>query len=136
MTGREFSQVLGISHEYLRKLEIGLDPRSNKPINPSVKMFNKIECGITKAQGLGLIFFGEKEKRRLAQVRTDIFKSEGYYDTDVNSEQNTTDLALHYKMFLDGLLLLDLELNGVSLTQEEIREIHKKLRTHFFESVV
>lgn len=134
MTGREFSQVLGISHEYLRNLEIGLDPRSNKPINPTVKMFNKIESGIVQAQRLGLIFFGENEKELLSQIRKNIFDIDEYNNS--NLEQNTTDLVSHYETFLAELLSLDLHLNGVLITQEEVREIQEKLKIHFFSEIV
>ena len=125
MTGREFSQVLGISHEYLRNLEIGLDPRSNKPINPSIKTFNKIEAAIIKAQESGLIFFDETQRRSLNRIRK----------ININTPQSAIDLATHYEDFLEELASLQLHLNGTPLTQQEVQKIQEMLRAHFLSNL-
>ena len=39
---REFSERLGISHTYLDKLEKGYDPRTKKPVAPTVETVNMI----------------------------------------------------------------------------------------------
>jgi len=43
---REFSEALGISHAYLNKLERGTDPRTGKPITPTVETLTKIAEGL------------------------------------------------------------------------------------------
>lgn len=39
---RNFAKVLGISHAYISKLMAGVDPRSKKPIIPSIDVILKI----------------------------------------------------------------------------------------------
>lgn len=39
---REASERIGISHNYLRNLEKGIDPRTKTPINPSAETLKKI----------------------------------------------------------------------------------------------
>ena len=43
---REFSEALGISHAYLSKLERGTDPRTGKPITPTIETIAKIAEGL------------------------------------------------------------------------------------------
>ena len=43
---REFSEALGISHAYLNKLERGTDPRTGKPITPTIETITKIAEGL------------------------------------------------------------------------------------------
>ena len=43
---REFSELLGISHAYLNKLERGEDPRTGKPITPTIETLVKIAEGL------------------------------------------------------------------------------------------
>lgn len=42
MSLREFADYIGISHTYLNKLENGVDPRSGKPVSPTIEMLNDI----------------------------------------------------------------------------------------------
>ena len=42
MSLREFSELLGISHTYLNKLENGKDPRNGKPVSPTIETLNEI----------------------------------------------------------------------------------------------
>lgn len=39
---REFSKICGISHTYIDKLEKGVDPRSGKPVEPTLDTLEKI----------------------------------------------------------------------------------------------
>jgi len=39
---RNISKIAGISHNYLRNLEIGIDPRTKSPINPSPETLKKL----------------------------------------------------------------------------------------------
>jgi len=39
---RQFADVVGISHAYVNKLMTGIDPRSNKPISPTIDVLFKI----------------------------------------------------------------------------------------------
>ena len=43
---REFSELLGISHAYLNKLERGEDSRTGKPITPTIETLVKIAEGL------------------------------------------------------------------------------------------
>ena len=43
---REFSEILGISHAYLNKLEKGEDVRTGKPITPTIETLVKISEGL------------------------------------------------------------------------------------------
>ena len=42
MSLREFSELLGISHTYLNKLENGKDPRNGKPVSPTIETLKEI----------------------------------------------------------------------------------------------
>lgn len=46
MSLREFSEYLSISHAYLNKLEKGFDPRSKRPITPTIETLQKIAGGL------------------------------------------------------------------------------------------
>ncbi|WP_099192268.1 helix-turn-helix domain-containing protein [Tepidibacter mesophilus] len=42
LTLREFSQKCGLSHTYIDKLQKGVDPRSSKPIFPTIDTLQKV----------------------------------------------------------------------------------------------
>ena len=42
MSLRDFSELLGISHTYLDKLEKGIDPRNGKPVSPTIETLNEL----------------------------------------------------------------------------------------------
>lgn len=42
MSLREFSELLGISHTYLKKLETGCNPSTGKPVSPTIETLNEI----------------------------------------------------------------------------------------------
>lgn len=42
MSLRDFSEYLGISHTYLNKLENGIDPRTSKPVSPTIETLKQI----------------------------------------------------------------------------------------------
>lgn len=43
---REFSKKCGLSHTYIDKLEKGVDPRSQKPVEPTLDALEKISTAI------------------------------------------------------------------------------------------
>ncbi|MBZ6007287.1 helix-turn-helix domain-containing protein [Paraclostridium bifermentans] len=43
---REFSKKCGLSHTYIDKLEKGVDPRSQKPVEPTLDALEKISVAI------------------------------------------------------------------------------------------
>lgn len=43
---REFSKKCGLSHTYIDKLEKGVDPRSQKPVEPTLDALEKISAAI------------------------------------------------------------------------------------------
>ena len=42
MSLRDFSELLGISHTYLNKLENGFNPTTGKPVSPTIEVLNEI----------------------------------------------------------------------------------------------
>lgn len=69
MSTREFAKFLGISHTYVANIESGVDPRSKKPIAPTIDVLQKI------AQGLNM------QLVELLQVS-------GYIKSSENSNEN------------------------------------------------
>lgn len=43
---REFSKKCGLSHTYIDKLEKGVDPRSKKPVEPTLDALEKVSIAI------------------------------------------------------------------------------------------
>ena len=39
---RDFAKILGVSHAYVGKLMSGVDPRTNKPVSPTINTLLKI----------------------------------------------------------------------------------------------
>jgi len=39
---RALAKILGVSHAYVNKLIVGVDPRSNKPVSPTIVTLFKI----------------------------------------------------------------------------------------------
>ena len=54
MTLREFGTMVDLSHAYIRKLEIGIDPVTKKEIYPTIEVIQKIArcCDMTIAEFL------------------------------------------------------------------------------------
>ena len=67
MSLREFSELLGISHTYLNKLENGKDPRNGKPVSPTIETLNEI----SKALHVSLEYLLE-----VSYVKTNNFEQE------------------------------------------------------------
>ena len=42
MSLREFADLIGISHTYLKKLETGINPNTGKPVSPTIEMLSDI----------------------------------------------------------------------------------------------
>lgn len=42
LSTRDFAKLAGISHTYVSKLQSGVDPRSGKPIEPTLDVFQKL----------------------------------------------------------------------------------------------
>lgn len=42
MSLRDFSELLGISHTYLKKLETGCNPTTGKPVSPTIETLSEI----------------------------------------------------------------------------------------------
>lgn len=43
---RELAELTGLSHSYLHNLEIGSDPRSGKPLSPTIPSLEKLSTGL------------------------------------------------------------------------------------------
>ena len=44
---REFSKKCGLSHTYIDKLEKGVDPRSGKPVEPTIDVLEKVSSALS-----------------------------------------------------------------------------------------
>lgn len=44
---RELAECTGLSHSYLHNLEIGSDPRSGKPLSPTIPTLEKLSAGLS-----------------------------------------------------------------------------------------
>ena len=58
MSLREFADKLGISHSFLDKIEKGVDPRNNKPVEPTLVTYKSIAKGLGITLTQLLIFSG------------------------------------------------------------------------------
>ncbi|MCL2674041.1 MAG: helix-turn-helix domain-containing protein [Defluviitaleaceae bacterium] len=80
---REFGDDLGISHAYLNKLERGTDPRTGKPITPTVETLTKIAEGLNMSLKKFMTMCGYF---RLAYSANEPFMSESiHFDTEVSA---------------------------------------------------
>ena len=55
MSLREFADLIGISHTYLKKLETGINPNTGKPVSPTIEML----CDISKSLHVSLEYLLE-----------------------------------------------------------------------------
>lgn len=107
MSLREFSELLGISHTYLNKLENGKDPRNGKPVSPTIETLNEI----SKALHVSLEYLLEVS----GYVKTNNFEQEYQLFT---TPQEALSFILKQDMIADfGGYDLD------SMSDEEIMEM-------------
>lgn len=69
---REFSKKCGLSHTYIDKLEKGIDPRSQKPVEPTLDALEKISTAIDLSLDELLTLLGKIN----ANSKVDINKNE------------------------------------------------------------
>lgn len=69
---REFSKKCGLSHTYIDKLEKGVDPRSQKPVEPTLDALEKISVAIDLSLDELLTLLGKIN----ANSKVDINKNE------------------------------------------------------------
>lgn len=69
---REFSKKCGLSHTYIDKLEKGVDPRSQKPVEPTLDALEKISAAIDLSLDELLTLLGKIN----ANSKVDINKNE------------------------------------------------------------
>ncbi|MFJ8529669.1 helix-turn-helix domain-containing protein [Bacillus sp. NPDC094106] len=78
LSQRDFATLCDVSHSYINKLEKGVDPRSGKPVEPTLLMIEKIAKAMKKSKNElleeigylnkpGQISLSSKEERDIAR---------------------------------------------------------------------
>lgn len=108
MSLREFSELLGISHTYLNKLENGKDPRNGKPVSPTIETLNEISKALHVSLEYLLEVSGyvktnnfEQEYQSFATpqealsfiLKQDMIADFGGYDLDSMSDEEIMEMA-------------------------------------------
>ena len=108
MSLREFSELLGISHTYLNKLENGIDPRYGKPVSPTIETLNEISKALHVSLEYLLEVSGyvktnnfEQEYQSFATpqealsfiLKQDMIADFGGYDLDSMSDEEIMEMA-------------------------------------------
>ena len=112
---RDFSKQLNISHAYLAKLEIGIDPRSGKDVIPTLETLDKIASGLNIPQ-----------KTLFQLAKQDLYTED---ETEINLTQNFSNFIFDLKD------KKSLYLNGRILDEKECTLIYESLQKTF-DSVV
>lgn len=119
MTYREAAERSGISHAYIRYLEIGKRPGTNTPINPSPDMIK----GLSKAYN-----FPYKELMKKAGYLSDEVKAEDHRDPAEKLieylEMELTDEEIMERMTF--------KVDTITLTEEEVKEFIAFVRAKRF----
>lgn len=106
LTYREASERSGVSHAYIRYLEIGKRPGTNTPIHPSPEMLK----GLAKAYN-----YSYKE----------LMKKAGYaYEEEIVSEENNKDITNEDSTYLLKRLV---EKYGIDVNDEKNVELLERL---------
>ncbi len=97
MSLRDFSEYLSISHAYLSKLEKGVDPRTGRPIMPTIDTLKKISDGL--------------------KIPMESFLSDCGYMEDSSVDENT---ALELNVLADEFIAAITEATSITLDGREI----------------
>jgi len=105
---RDFSEILGISHAYLNKLERGTDPRTGKPITPTIETIAKI------ADGLGIPM-----KKFMAMC--------GYFNPSYSAQEPFVPERLDFDTEISALIAQITPDTGVFIGDTEVDESTKEI---------
>lgn len=116
---REFSKKCGLSHTYIDKLEKGVDPRSQKPVEPTLDALEKISAAIDLSLDELLTLLGKIN----ANSKVDINKNEK--NVEELLEDTMTQILDQKGLMLNGQIVDDDDLvllrnaikNGIELAK-------------------
>lgn len=112
---REAKEKTGLSHNYIRKLELGFDPSTKTPIEPSVETLKKISLGygISFDKLMQLANYSSSiEKNEVIATKVPIYKTLH----DMKSKKETNDFRL-YKQELVSKNAILVEVSNPSLSK-------------------
>lgn len=102
---REFADYLNISHTYLSKLENGCDPRTGKPVSPTIETLKQLSnalglsleellqiSGYTETYEIPTTFSSPQEAIEFI-IKQPMVANFGGYDLDLMSNQEIMDMA-------------------------------------------
>lgn len=105
MSLRDFADYLNISHTYLSKLENGCDPRTGKPVSPTIETLKQLShsmgmtleellkiSGYTEDKNIPTTFSTPQEAIEFI-IKQPMVANFGGYDLDKMSDQEIMDMA-------------------------------------------
>lgn len=108
MSLRDFSELLGISHTYLNKLENGKDPRNGKPVSPTIETLNEISKSLNVSLEYLLkmagyvdndnslqdpLYFSTPQEALSFILKQEMVANFGGYDLETMSDDEIMDMA-------------------------------------------
>lgn len=108
MSLREFADLIGISHTYLKKLETGINPNIGKPVSPTIEMLSDISKSLHVSLEYLLEMSGYLKVNNLADeyqsfttpqealsfiLKQEMIADYGGYDLDTMSDDEIMEMA-------------------------------------------
>ena len=108
MSLREFADLIGISHTYLKKLETGINPNTGKPVSPTIEMLSDISKSLHVSLEYLLEMSGYLKVNNLADeyqsfttpqealnfiLKQEMIADYGGYDLDTMSDDEIMEMA-------------------------------------------
>lgn len=108
MSLREFADLIGISHTYLKKLETGINPGTGKPVSPTIEMLSDISkslhvsleyllemAGYLKTSNLSSEYqsFTTPQEALNFILKQEMIADYGGYDLDTMSDDEIMEMA-------------------------------------------
>ena len=108
MSLREFADLIGISHTYLKKLETGINPNTGKPVSPTIEMLSDISKSLHVSLEYLLEMSGYLKVNNLADeyqsfttpqealsfiLKQEMIADYGGYDLDTISDDEIMEMA-------------------------------------------
>lgn len=109
---REFSKKCGLSHTYIDKLEKGIDPRSQKPIEPTLDALEKISAAINLSLDKLLTMLGKINSDNRVNI------NESKKDIEELLEETMSQILDQKGLMLNGQIVND---NDIVLLRNAIR---------------
>lgn len=99
---REFSKKCGLSHTYIDKLEKGVDPRSGKPVEPTIDVLEKVSSALSINLQELLILIGKIES---TSKNIDIKNNKLNIDENEKDVEELLEETMSQILNQDGLML-------------------------------